>query len=200
MSTIWEPPEQPQSVPEPGQKPERKIYGPLDPPEKKVRKGGAPVWLTVTLALLCLAMVLVSGVLAVQNSGLATQNAVLESSLADSRSAVQTLGIDLQHKETQISDLLTHNIEIQGELSFWQSNAVIVTLVGEKYHAYGCPTIQNSSIFQIYNVKSAETLGYEPCSQCIDDTLSEQSALDRLAEWNPDGQATRTSGNSTPGN
>ena len=66
------------------------------------------------------------------------------------------------------NDKLSTKSSLQGiELTFWNNHAVIVTEAGEKYHHYGCPHLDGSTSFWIYNVEAAKLRGYEPCLDCF---------------------------------
>lgn len=57
------------------------------------------------------------------------------------------------------------NLRDAAELEFYRSNAVFVTVSGEKYHCYGCHHLTGHRYF-IYNIDLAREMGYEPCSDC----------------------------------
>lgn len=57
------------------------------------------------------------------------------------------------------------NLRDAAELEFYRSNAVFVTVSGEKYHCYGCHHLTGHRYF-IYNIDLAKEMGYEPCSDC----------------------------------
>lgn len=57
------------------------------------------------------------------------------------------------------------NLRDSAELEFYRSNAVFVTVSGEKYHCYGCHHLTGHRYF-IYNIELAKEMGYEPCSDC----------------------------------
>ena len=59
--------------------------------------------------------------------------------------------------------------DLKPEYDFYHEYACIVTKAGEKYHRYGCSHLSYDS-FWIYNVAAAESRGYEPCSDCWDNT------------------------------
>lgn len=50
-------------------------------------------------------------------------------------------------------------------LDYLSSNAVFVTETGNKYHRYNCDILGARS-YWIYNIELAESMGYEPCSEC----------------------------------
>lgn len=71
----------------------------------------------------------------------------------------------VRDKDSAIASYRTRIDGYQQKLRFWESNAVIVTKSGEKYHTYWCQYIEGKD-FTIYNVENAIRRGYEPCSVC----------------------------------
>lgn len=52
------------------------------------------------------------------------------------------------------------------QCSFFDENAGIVTVSGEKYHTYSCWHWRTGSNIWIFNTAEAEARGYEPCLDC----------------------------------
>lgn len=77
------------------------------------------------------------------------------------------------------NDNLAELVEYRRKLGFWERNAVVVTVTGEKYHDPDCPTIRGSE-FYIYDVDTAEWLGYKYCHVCK--SLLRYKADDRIPE------------------
>ena len=68
-------------------------------------------------------------------------------------------------------------------LDYLSSNAVFVTETGNKYHRYYCDFLGARS-YWIYNIELAESMGYEPCSECWPsyDSSNEESSHSYLGE------------------
>lgn len=68
-------------------------------------------------------------------------------------------------------------------LDYLSSNAVFVTETGNKYHRYNCDILGARS-YWIYNIELAESMGYEPCSECWPsyDSSNEESSHSYLGE------------------
>lgn len=57
-------------------------------------------------------------------------------------------------------------LQIEGELNFYEHYAVIVTEADNYYHQYDCPYLNDDNGFWIYNISAAEDCGYTPCPYC----------------------------------
>ena len=76
---------------------------------------------------------------------------------------------------------------MKNELDFYENNAVIVTIDGEKYHKHTCQYILGKNYY-IYNIEAAEHYGYEPCDICFNNNEDDhiktkfEEDLDRIKE------------------
>lgn len=98
------------------------------------------------------------------------------------KAAAEELTQAQERIETQkevYNDNLAELVECRRKLGFWERNAVVVTVTGEKYHDPDCPTIRGSE-FYIYDVDTAEWLGYKYCHICK--SLLRYKADDRIPE------------------
>ena len=84
------------------------------------------------------------------------------------KAAAEELAQAQERIETQkkvYNDSLAELVSLRREVGFWERNAVVVTASGEKYHHPDCSTIRGRE-FYIYDVDTAEWLGYEACQVC----------------------------------
>jgi hypothetical protein len=72
-----------------------------------------------------------------------------------------------------VSSLTSTNSKQLEALSFWNSNAVICTTTGTKYHHYGCEHLVGVTKYYIFNKEYAISRGYTPCLDCA-------SALEKM--------------------
>ena len=93
----------------------------------------------------------------------------------------------LKEKDDTISNLKNDVHSMKNELDFYENNAVIVTIDGEKYHKYNCQYILGKNYY-IYNIEAAEYYGYEPCDICFNNNEDDhiktkfEEDLDRIKE------------------
>lgn len=115
-------------------------------------------WCTVALAFICVALIITSINLGIQNHSISSQ-------LLESQNQVDNLSSQLLETKSKFNLLQTQYRTANTELTFWRNSAVIVTIAGEKYHTYGCYHTTGSSYF-IYNLALAKAHGYEACLDC----------------------------------
>lgn len=91
----------------------------------------------------------------------------------DLREDLETVEDELFSAEETISELnedLDNAISLQWDFfeqcDFFDRNAGIVTVSGEKYHTYSCWHWRTGSDIWIFNIAEAEARGYEPCLDC----------------------------------
>lgn len=102
------------------------------------------------------------------SSTISNLNAQLEESVSKLQATQSRLAIAQRSSEARL-DLWeaaqSELDEIKPEYDFYHDHACVVTDSGEKYHRYGCGSL-NLDLFWIYNIEYARYLGYEPCSHC----------------------------------
>ena len=152
------------------QAPERRVYGPLDPPEpRKGAKGGAPVWLTVVLLCACLALAVACGLMGVSYGGVSAERDSLTLENEELRTMYE--GLQEEHKVVKAARerLFDQVMELQwaqDDLE-WYENAVGFTVLGDLkyYHKRDCGEIAGKD-YWINNVEACEYMGYVPCPKC----------------------------------
>ena len=93
----------------------------------------------------------------------------------------------LKEKDDTISNLKNDVRSMKNELNFYENNAVIVTINGQKYHKHTCQYIVGKNYY-IYNIAAAEHYGYEPCDICFNNNEDDhiktkfEEDLDRIKE------------------
>lgn len=93
----------------------------------------------------------------------------LESEKEESFSSEETiseLAAELGDKEETIEHQRELIDSLTEQCSFFDENAGIVTVSGEKYHTYNCWHWRTGSDIWIFNTAEAEARGYEPCLDC----------------------------------
>lgn len=81
----------------------------------------------------------------------------------NSELAAQTRRADSWSKDYR--ELKEDYDKVYWEMSFFHDYAVIVGN-GNRYHSYGCPYLDKSDGFYIFNIENARYQGYRPCSHC----------------------------------
>lgn len=172
---------------------ERKVYGPLDGPEKRPRRG-APVWLTVTLGALCLALAVGCGVLGAQTVGAKAALDQADEKLRDARETIDELNTELEKAFEAADDISAEAKKIQAdreqmqeEINFWEKNAVVFQdpFADRYYHRYDCALLNPDQFtYTASTIDVLYTWELLPCQFCNPPVLDSQGARDKIAELN----------------
>lgn len=108
------------------------------------------------------------------------QNQIASSNIEALQEELEDLEVRYDARGEILEDVREDRSEMMEENNFYRRHACIVTESGEKYHRYGCQYLSDITSFWIYNTEAAESKGYEPCSNCYDNTS--QDIYDRLED------------------
>ena len=166
---------------------ERKVYGPLDGPEKRPRRG-APVWLVVTLGALCLALAVGCGVLGWMNAKTARAQETLSAEVSQLLEQVESLERDGKTYENRITayenmvsrleeenkDLREKYEEADSERTDYRLMVGVVSDNDETYfHTPGCFMIKNSDNLYVFSTNYCFSLGMKPCLWCFGEDMTD---------------------------
>ncbi len=89
---------------------------------------------------------------------------------------VEQLEYRFQSIKSDKDNYLEELILAREEIAFWDSNVVICTQSGEKYHKYGCSHLVDRDYF-VCTAEEAKRRGYLPCLDCCSawDTMIQSS-------------------------
>ena len=100
-------------------------------------------------------------------TSLKEQIRVKDSEIVTLKSTIDSRKRDISALQSKIYSLQNENDSLSTSADFMEYHVVIVPDDGSNiYHKYGCPRLNTSSGFWIYNTENAKYNGYRPCSYC----------------------------------
>lgn len=149
-------------------KEEKRVYSPLDPPEKR-KKRYAPLWVTVCLAIVCIGLGSFCVSLVAQTNDLDAQIAALTKE--NNKIQLQYENVLKEKKELKLKyDDLDSKL---GSTYYYKwkymaiSEKIGFIVNGSKYyHRDTCNTYRNADEYWAHNIEYCKYLGYSECPSC----------------------------------